>query len=266
MNKIIRKAIFAVIALAPLVNTSGAFAHTVLISSTPAVGSTINGLPDSITLKFANPLLQIKGQSINTIQVLDPMKLQIASKPTISENTLSATLNERMKMAGGFSVSYRVAAQDGHVVTGNFSFTVSTVMSSSLNEVKLIKTGIRQYLVNANGRNNFLAADKTGTASGKITINFAQNTLCYQFRLNGLNNLTGAHIHAILKNNKMESVQDEVFVGLDPEALSSGTKVCINSDNRTLSSIGQNPSHYFLMIHTSKYPDGAIGGVLTEIK
>ena len=266
MNKIIRKVTIAIIALAPLVNTSGAFAHTLLISSTPAVGSTINALPDSITLKFANPLLQIKGQSINTIQVIDPMKLQIASKPTISENTLSATLNERMKMAGGFSVSYRVVAQDGHVVSGNYSFTVSTVMSSKRNDVKPIKTGIRKYVINANGQNSFLAADKTGTASGKISINFSQNSLCYQFRLNGLNNLTGAHIHAILKNNKMESVQDEVFVGLDPRALSSGTKVCINSDNRTLSSIGQNPSHYFLMIHTSKYPDGAIGGVLTEIK
>ena len=266
MNNIIRKAIFAIIALAPLVNSSGAFAHTVLISSTPAVGSTIIGLPDSITLKFASPLLQIKGKSINTIQVIDPMKLQIASKPTISENTLSATLNERMKMAGGFSVSYRVVAQDGHVVSGNYSFTVSTVMSSKRNDVKPIKTGIRKYVINANGQNSFLAADKTGTASGKISINFSQNSLCYQFRLNGLNNLTGAHIHAILKNNKMESVQDEVFVGLDPRALSSGTKVCINSDNQTLSSIGQNPSHYFLMIHTSKYPDGAIGGVLTEIK
>ena len=266
MNKIIRKAIFAVIAFAPLVNTSGAFAHTVLISSTPAVGSTIIGLPDSITLKFASPLLQIKGKSINTIQVIDPMKLQIASKPTVSGNTLTATLNESMKMAGGFSVSYRVVAQDGHVVTGNYNFTVSTIMNSMRNEVKPIKAGIRQYLVNANGQNKYLTGDKNGIATGNISINFAQNTLCYQFKLAGLNNLTGAHIHAILKNNKMESVQDEVFVGLDPRALSSGTKVCINSDNQTLSSIGQNPSHYFLMIHTSKYPDGAIGGVLTEIK
>ena len=266
MNNIIRKAIFAIIALAPLVNSSGAFAHTVLISSTPAVGSTIIGLPDSITLKFASPLLQIKGKSINTIQVIDPMKLQIASKATVSENTLTATLNERMKMSGGFSVFYRVVAQDGHVVIGNYSFTVSTLISSNSNEVNPIKTGIRQYQVNANGRNSFLTADKNGVANGRITINFAQNTLCYQFKLAGLNNITGAHIHAILKNNKMESVQDEVFVGLDPKALSYGSKVCINSDNRTLSSIGQNPSHYFLMIHTSKYPDGAIGGILIQDK
>jgi hypothetical protein len=62
--------------------------------------------------------------------------------------------------------------------------------------------------------------------------------------------------------NMVMRVEDEVFIGLSPKAVAKGMKHCLHCENQTLSSIGDNPSHYFLMIHTSKYPDGAIGGIL----
>jgi methionine-rich copper-binding protein CopC len=263
MNKIIRRILFAIISFVPLINPVSAFAHTVLIGSNPAVGSNINQLPDSIILKFADPLLVIPGRNINSISVIDPMKLQIASPATVSGSNLSATLNESMKMNGVFKVAYRVVAQDGHVVLGNFEFTMNMATNMPSKKIKIINSGIRNYTVNANGTGKYLVADREGSATGKISIDYANKTLCYSFKVINLNGITGAHIHAMLLQNKVTSVQDEVFVALNAKSVISGKVACVGSDSKSLSSIGDDPSHYFVMIHTAKYPDGAIGGVLT---
>lgn len=264
--KLGRNFLIAIIALAPVVNAAGADAHTVLIKSNPAVGSQLGALPDSISLTFADDLLSIKGKVINTISVLDPMKAQVASKPSVTGKVLSATLNESMKMNGDFLVAYRVVAQDGHVVTGNFKFSVDASHAMKTEKVKSITSGIRSYEVTANGSNSLISGDKGASATGKFSIDFSKNTFCYRITAKNLSKITGAHIHAIMVNNRVSSVQDEVFIGLDAKNIIGGKESCMPVDNQSLSAIGANPDHYFLMIHTEKYPDGAIGGVLKTIK
>jgi methionine-rich copper-binding protein CopC len=248
--------------IAPVVNAAGAMAHTVLIGSNPAVGSVISSLPDSISLKFADSLLNIPGKSINTVSVTDSMRMQIAQGAKTAGNTLTATLNETMKMAGDFLVAYRVVAQDGHVVIGSYKFTVDFSSKASTEKVKIISSGIRRYSISANGRNSLITGDPKGIANGDLVIDFSKDTLCYKITSNGLSNLTGAHLHAILSDNKVQSVQDEVIVGLNVQAIKDGVNYCQKVNSKFLSLIGGNPSHYFLMIHTQNYPDGAIGGVI----
>jgi methionine-rich copper-binding protein CopC len=240
-------------------------AHTVLIDSTPAVGSTISTLPDSITLKFASPLLTLPGHQVNQLTVVDPMIMQIASVPTTVGDTLSATLNESMKMTGKFSVNFKVAAQDGHIVTGSFIFTVSGNEKNSSQNLTHITSGVRRYSVDANGNNKFVMGDMVGHASGQVIINFSKNTLCYKFSVSHLTGITGAHIHAMVARNTQLNVSDEVFIALDSNLISQSKASCVKVSNQELSAIGRNPNHYFLMIHTSHYPDGAIGGVLEQV-
>jgi methionine-rich copper-binding protein CopC len=83
MNRFARASLAILIVLAPVVTATGASAHTVLVGSNPEVGGTLTSLPDSILLRFANPLVSIAGASVNRISVLDPMNMQIASVPSV---------------------------------------------------------------------------------------------------------------------------------------------------------------------------------------
>jgi methionine-rich copper-binding protein CopC len=101
---------------------SSAFAHTVLVSSTPQKDSVISSLPQSITITFAEELVVI-GNS-NSVSVLDPAGEEVSvGEISVSGAKLSKELTPSDK-TGIFSVAYRAVAADGHVINGDFAFTV----------------------------------------------------------------------------------------------------------------------------------------------
>lgn len=251
-----------VLAFASVVPATGASAHTVLVSANLDVGQSYKSLPDSITLQFADNLLNISGKLLNTVTVTDPMKQQIASHSTTSGNKLIATLNESMKMNGNFQVSYRVVAQDGHVVQGEYSFNITSDPAVSRSKVSIRTSGTLSLTVAADGKNAYLHGDLQGSATGKVFIDFGKKLLCYQISVKNLSDLTGAHIHAVVKSGKTLKVRDEVYIPLNLKSVELGQYTCTSTQSLSLTEIANDPSHYFLMIHTGKFPDGAIGGVL----
>ncbi len=102
---------------------STASAHTVLISSNPSKGSTVKALPAKILLKFAEPLLTLGKRAINKVVVTDPDNFLVSTGVNyVKGATLSAPLVTATPITGIYKVSYRVSAQDGHIVTGSFTF------------------------------------------------------------------------------------------------------------------------------------------------
>ena len=100
-----------------------ASAHTSLISADPAENSRLNALPTAISLTFAEELVSI-GNS-NSISVIDESGKELASgKPEVSGAILSISLAPT-QVNGLIKVSYRAVAADGHVITGEYQFTVS---------------------------------------------------------------------------------------------------------------------------------------------
>ncbi len=101
---------------------SAASAHTVLVNSFPQSESVINSLPSEITITFAEDLIDI-GNS-NSIMVFDQMGSDVSqgevfvSGPTLTKPLMSSDKN------GIYNVEYRAVASDGHVIRGEFSFTV----------------------------------------------------------------------------------------------------------------------------------------------
>lgn len=88
-----------------------ASAHTVLVGSNPQAGATVSQLPESIILKFAEPLLTLGGSSVNRVQVVDPMGMTITSPDNnVKGAVLSNVLQPSMVMSGIYKVIYRVAA------------------------------------------------------------------------------------------------------------------------------------------------------------
>ncbi len=105
-----------------------ASAHTVLVSADPAIDSTIIALPPTISLTFAEELVAI-GDS-NSISVIDEIGKELTSgKPEVSGAVLSINL-EASDVTGLIKVEYRAVAADGHVITGDYKFTVSPMAIS----------------------------------------------------------------------------------------------------------------------------------------
>ena len=103
---------------------SSASAHTVIISGSPAENAILEVLPSTISITFAEELIDI-GDS-NSISVLDQAGSELAlTKPLVSGAVLTSELSPTEEL-GLFKVSYRAVAADGHVISGKYEFTVSS--------------------------------------------------------------------------------------------------------------------------------------------
>ena len=116
--------LFGVIGLlaTPLLSVP-ASAHTVVVSASPAVNAILEDLPSTISITFAEELIDI-GDS-NSISVVDQSGSELAlTKPLVSGAVLTSELSPTQSL-GLFKVIYRAVAADGHVITGEYEFTVS---------------------------------------------------------------------------------------------------------------------------------------------
>jgi len=105
--------------------SSTAFAHTSLVTSNPARSAVISKLPSKISLTFEDALLTLGKTVINHIVVTDPTGVVITSGIDLVRGAvLSDGLKPGPSVKGKYSVSYRVSAQDGHIVLGKFTFSV----------------------------------------------------------------------------------------------------------------------------------------------
>jgi len=105
-----------------------ASAHTALVSADPAVNSTIDILPSNIALTFAEELIGIG--DANSISALDETGEELTSgKPEVSGAVLSINL-DGSEVTGLVKVIYRAVAADGHVITGDYEFTISPAVIS----------------------------------------------------------------------------------------------------------------------------------------
>ena len=100
-----------------------ASAHTALVSADPEVNSAVDVLPSTVSLTFAEDLISIGGS--NSISVTDESGTNLASgTPEVSGAVLSIKLNESA-VIGLIKVDYRAVAADGHVITGDYQFSIS---------------------------------------------------------------------------------------------------------------------------------------------
>jgi len=114
------------LSLSFLITTSStAFAHTSLITSNPARSAVISKLPSKISLTFDDVLLTLGKTAINHVVVTDPTGVVITSGVDVVKGAVvSDALKRGQPSQGKYIVSYRVSAQDGHIVMGKFAFSV----------------------------------------------------------------------------------------------------------------------------------------------
>lgn len=99
-----------------------AFGHTTLITTSPEGNSTVQSLPERISLDFDEELIDL-GSGYELV-VIDPDGLEITTgEISINVANISRALEPRTT-TGKYKVSYRVVSNDGHVVKGDYTFTL----------------------------------------------------------------------------------------------------------------------------------------------
>src|ERR1041384_6324765 len=122
MYRALRRALPPVL-LATVGVTSLAWAlHTVLVKAPPAIDGTVTAPPTDLTLWFnERPDL-----SLSNIRLRAPDSTYVelgAVKAGTDSTALTAPVHGTMK-PGKYTVLYRTAGDDGHVMRGSYSFTL----------------------------------------------------------------------------------------------------------------------------------------------
>lgn len=107
----------AAIVLAP----ASAQAHTPLVSSNPAAGSVQELAPDHVVLEFDEPVAAGDG----SVVVRDSEgQDRVAGVLRSANGRLVSVVLDPDGPSGAWEVGYQVRGQDGHLVTGDFAFSV----------------------------------------------------------------------------------------------------------------------------------------------
>ena len=120
--------------------------------------------------------------------------------------------------------------------------------------------GIAAELSGANEvcEGNTCGGDGTGTA--EVDINSDRNRLCYQITLEGVQNVTAAHIHT-----GGEGVAGPVVIDLKYQGDDSGGEGCLDGiAESTLEDASEQPGNFYVNVHSERYPDGAVRGQLED--
>ncbi len=99
---------------------STAFAHTQLVNSVPAAGSSLERTPGSIQLSFTEPI----DAQVASVVVVGPKGERLAVGPPRQSGSGIMQPITASRVAGRIRVAYRVISLDGHPVSDSFSFTV----------------------------------------------------------------------------------------------------------------------------------------------
>ena len=127
MNRVIRLLAFTTASVfLTAISVVPSYSHSALLSSTPKADAILSAAPASITLKFNEDILELKGKQISTVSLASVAGRKIAlKKPRITANILTARISPPILKAGKYRISYRVVSADGHVITGGYTFTVA---------------------------------------------------------------------------------------------------------------------------------------------
>ncbi|HEY7874098.1 MAG TPA: CHRD domain-containing protein [Actinomycetota bacterium] len=129
--------------------------------------------------------------------------------------------------------------------------------------------GGRQLSATMNGVNENPDTSSTATGTFTVRLNPGQGTVCYDMTVSNLTaNPTMAHIHKGLSTENGSVVIHLFGSGGAPAPTSTSftiTNFCQSGIDRTLiKDIIQNPTGYYVNVHTSTFPNGEIRGQLTK--
>jgi len=111
------------------------------------------------------------------------------------------------------------------------------------------------------GINEVPTGDLDGHGDANLTLNLGQNTICYEMHVEGIKlPAVAAHIHA-----GNTGTNGPIIVSLGAPNESGNSSGCIyDVDEELIKAVRLNPDSYYINVHNSDYPNGAIRGQLNK--
>lgn len=120
--------VFALVGASVLIPTSIALAHTDIVSTSPAANADVNVSQESISITFSEPPL-IDGAAI--VVMNEAGDTLDSPAPTLAGATLSIPWPTDLT-PGEVLVTWRATADDGHVLSNEFSFKYTAAAESGV--------------------------------------------------------------------------------------------------------------------------------------
>lgn len=161
---------------------------------------------------------------------------------TMSPATMAATMMSTMGAGGGVATTAANAMQQVPV-------------SGTMRDVGCL------FTVTLSGAQESPPGDPDGSGSALVLVNPQNNTICYDFTQTSAITLpaTASHIHQGAPGAAGPVV---VPFGNPPNAQGVGNGCVMNVPANIVSGILSNPSNFYVNVHTSDFPNGAIRGQL----
>lgn len=97
--------------------------------------------------------------------------------------------------------------------------------------------------------------DPDGSGSATVTINSGQGRVCFNIAVQNVGPITGAHLH-----EAGSASSGPVAVNFD--VLNNGLVGCVTVGKPLAKDIKKNPDNYYVNVHTTEFPAGAVRGQL----
>jgi hypothetical protein len=110
------------------------------------------------------------------------------------------------------------------------------------------------------GQNEVPPADPDGSGTAAVTLNSGQGVVCFEISASNIAlPATGAHIH-----QGEAGVNGPIVVALTPPDESGTSSGCVDADRGLIKDIRKDPTGYYVNVHTTEFPSGAIRGQLSK--
>ena len=121
MNRVIKSLLL--VTFITFAGTNSAFAHAKVLSSTPTAESAVTRWPTQLLIRFNEPILKLSGAVVDWAYVKNSKGLRVdVGNPKVSGAVLSVGLKNAVP-SGKYFVTYRAVSDDGHPVSGTFTFS-----------------------------------------------------------------------------------------------------------------------------------------------
>ena len=99
-------------------------------ATSPAPGSTIETMPDQITLAFSEALLTM-GPQDTVVEVLAPSGALVSDGDAVVDGALVTQTIGPVTEAGEYTVNWHVVSSDGHPTEDTYTFTVTSATATA---------------------------------------------------------------------------------------------------------------------------------------
>ena len=116
------------------------------------------------------------------------------------------------------------------------------------------------FAATLSGANEVPVGDADGTGTASISTNDAVNQVCTRLEVRNIGNVTAAHIH-----RGAAGVNGPPVINLDaPDDNDSDD--CDTVADSLLDELRRNPGGFYVNVHTSEFPNGAIRGQIRDVR